>query len=65
MAITLNCFGIQTSYMYTASFYDNSLHANVFWNTLTNVFCVVNVFQKTLTGGRYNKSNYPMQELWR
>ena len=26
---------------------------------------VVNIFQKTLTGGRYNKSNYPMQELWR
>jgi len=25
---------------------------------------VVNVFQKTLTGGRY-ESNYPMQELWR
>ena len=23
-----------------------------------------NVFQKTLTGGRYNESNYSMQELW-
>jgi len=38
--------------MYTASFYDNSLHANV--------FCIVNVFQKTLTGKRYNESNYPI-----
>jgi len=38
--------------MYTASFYDNSLHANV--------FCVVNVFQKMLTGRRYNESNYPI-----
>ena len=26
---------------------------------------VVNIFQKTLTGGRYNESHYPMQELWR
>ena len=27
---------------------------------------VVNIlFQKTLTGGHYNESNYPMQELWR
>ena len=25
---------------------------------------VVNIFQKTLTGGHYNESNYPMQELW-
>jgi len=25
---------------------------------------VVNIFQKTLTGGCYNESNYPMQELW-
>ena len=23
------------------------------------------MFQKTLTGGRYNESNYPVQELWR
>ena len=22
------------------------------------------MFQKTLTGGRYNESNYPVQELW-
>ena len=24
---------------------------------------VVNIFQKTLTGGHYNESNYPVQEL--